>query len=67
MSGYEIVNAQITVRSPDERFYIRGFIQNAFDEVAQTGRYVTDQSSGLFTNIFLTDPRRYGAAVGFRF
>lgn len=65
--SYEIVNAQVTVRSPDERFYVRGFITNAFDTTAQTGRYVTDQSSGMFTNIFLTDPRRYGAAVGFRF
>ena len=67
MPGYEIVNAQVTVSAPDDRFYIRGFIQNAFDVTAQTGRYVTDQSSGLFTNIFLTDPRVYGAAVGFRF
>lgn len=65
--SYVLVNAQLTVNSPDDRFYVRGFVQNAFDTTAQTGRYITDQSSGLFTNIFLTDPRRYGAAVGFRF
>lgn len=67
MGGYTIVNAQLTVASPDDRFYARAFVQNAFDELAETGRYVTDQSSGLFTNTFLTDPRVYGAAVGFRF
>ncbi|MBZ6379828.1 MULTISPECIES: TonB-dependent receptor [Pacificimonas] len=67
LGGYTIVNAQLTVAAPDERFYVRAFVQNAFDELAETGRYVTDQSSGLFTNTFLTDPRLYGAAVGFRF
>ncbi|MGB7406455.1 MAG: TonB-dependent receptor, partial [Pacificimonas sp.] len=65
--AYEIVNAQLTVRSPDDRFYIRGFVQNMFDVEAVTGRSRTDPSSGLFTNIFLTEPRRYGAAVGFKF
>ena len=34
---------------------------------AVTGLYVTDASSGLFTNIFTLDPRRFGAAVGFNF
>ncbi|MBV7257240.1 TonB-dependent receptor [Pacificimonas sp. WHA3] len=67
LEGYEIVNAQLTLRSPDERFYVRGFIQNAFDTLGVTGRYRTDQSSGLFTNEFYTEPRRYGAAVGFKF
>ncbi|MBZ6378149.1 hypothetical protein B5C34_01295 [Pacificimonas flava] len=67
IGAYEIVNAQLTLTSPDDRFYVRGFITNAFDVEAQTGRYVTDQSSGLFTNIYLTEPQRYGAAVGFRF
>ena len=32
-----------------------------------TGMYVTDQSSGLFTNIFTVEPRRYGIAGGFKF
>jgi iron complex outermembrane receptor protein len=29
--------------------------------------YVTDASSGLFTNVFALEPRTYGVAVGFRF
>ncbi len=46
---------------------MRGFVQNIFDSSSETGLYVTDASSGLFTNIFTLDPRRYGIAVGARF
>ena len=41
--------------------------QNVFDNNATTGLYVTDQSSGLFTNIFTLEPRRYGLTAGFKF
>jgi len=67
IQGYEVINAQIQVNGPDERFYIRGFIQNATNNDAITGLYVTDQSSGLFTNAFTLEPRRYGIAAGFKF
>ena len=46
---------------------MRGFIQNLSDNNATTGLYVTDQSSGLFTNIFTLEPRRYGIAGGIKF
>ena len=51
----------------DSRWYLRGFIQNIWNNNATTGLYVTDQSSGLFTNIFTLEPRRYGIAAGFKF
>ncbi|RXZ65459.1 TonB-dependent receptor [Pelagerythrobacter rhizovicinus] len=60
-------NAQLQLNGPDERWYVRGFIQNIFDSSSITGLYVTDASSGNFTNIFTLDPRRYGIAVGARF
>ncbi|MBN8814656.1 MAG: TonB-dependent receptor [Sphingomonas sp.] len=67
IQGYEVMNAQIQVNGPNERFYIRGFIQNLTNNNAITGLYVTDQSSGLFTNAFTLEPRRYGVAAGFKF
>ena len=67
VQGYEVVNAQIQFNARDDRFYVRGFVQNLTNNDAITGEYVTDQSSGLFTNIFTIDPRRYGAAIGFKF
>ncbi len=60
-------NAQIQLNGPDERWYVRGFVQNIFDSSSMTGLYVTDATSGNFTNIFTLDPRRYGVAVGARF
>jgi outer membrane receptor protein involved in Fe transport len=67
IQGYEQVNAQIQLNGMNDRWFIRGFIQNAFDNNATTGLYLTDQSSGLFTNIFTLEPRRYGVAAGFKF
>ncbi len=60
-------NAQIQFNGADDRWFVRGFIQNIFDANSTTGLYVTDASSGNFTNIFTLDPRRYGIAVGAKF
>ncbi|WP_424022217.1 TonB-dependent receptor [Polymorphobacter fuscus] len=65
--GYEVVNAQLQVNGRDDRWYLRAYVQNLTNNSATTGLYVTDQSSGLFTNIFTLEPRRYGAAIGFKF
>ena len=60
-------NAQIQLNAANERWFIRGFVQNIFDSDSVTGLYVTDASSGLFSNIFTLDPRRYGIAAGVKF
>jgi outer membrane receptor protein involved in Fe transport len=65
--AYEVMNAQVQVNGVDNKWYVRAFIQNITNNNATTGLYVTDQSSGLFTNIFTLEPRRYGVAAGFNF
>ena len=65
--AYTVINAQAQFNGPDDKWYIRAFVQNLTDNSAVTGLYVTDQSSGLFTNVFTLEPRRYGLAAGFRF
>ncbi len=67
IKGYAIMNAQVQLNGRDDRWFLRGFIQNITNNNAITGQYVTDQSSGLFTNIFTLEPRRYGIAAGFKF
>ena len=67
VQGYEVINAQVQLNGRNDAWYLRGFVQNLTDNNAITGQYVTDQSSGLFTNIFTLEPRRYGVAVGFKF
>ena len=65
--SYSVINAQVQINGKDDRWYARAYVQNLTDNSATTGLYVTDQSSGLFTNIFTLEPRRYGAAIGFKF
>jgi len=67
IEGYLIMNAQAQLSGRDDRWFIRAFVQNLANNNAITGLYVTDQSSGLFTNAFTLEPRRYGVAAGFRF
>jgi outer membrane receptor protein involved in Fe transport len=67
IQGYEVINAQVQLNGPSDKFYVRAFVQNLADNNAITGLYVTDQSSGLFTNAFTLEPRRYGIAAGFKF
>ena len=65
--AYTVINAQAQFNGKDDKWYVRAFVQNLTNNNAITGLYVTDQSSGLFTNVFTLEPRRYGVAAGFRF
>jgi iron complex outermembrane recepter protein len=67
IKGYTQMNAQIQLSGADDKWFVRAFVQNIADSNSTTGLYVTDQSSGLFTNIFTLDPRRFGVAAGFKF
>lgn len=65
--AYTVINSQVQFNGKDDKWYLRAFVQNLTNNSAVTGLYVTDQSSGLFTNVFTLEPRRYGMAAGFRF
>lgn len=67
LESFVQANAQIQLNSANGSWYLRGFVQNIFDSNSVTGLYVTDASSGLFTNIFTLEPRRYGVALGMKF
>ncbi len=61
------VNAQVQIDGPEKKWFARLWVQNLMDKDSITGLYVTDQSSGNFTNVFTLEPRRYGASVGIKF
>ncbi len=67
IQGFEVLNAQVQLNGRDDRWFVRAFVQNLTGNDAITGLYVGDASSGLFTNAFTLDPRRYGIAAGVRF
>ena len=67
IAPYAQANAQIQLNGPNDRWFVRAFVQNIFDANSITGLYVTDASSANYTNIFTLDPRRYGIAAGVSF
>jgi outer membrane receptor protein involved in Fe transport len=67
IKGFVQANAQVQLNGPDDRWFLRGFVENLFDSDATTGLFVSDASTGLFTNLFALEPRRYGIAAGMRF
>ncbi len=67
IQAFTQANASLQLNGPEDKWFVRAFVQNIFDSNSVTGLYVTDASSGLFTNIFTLDPRRYGIAAGVKF
>ncbi len=65
--SYTQANAQIQLDGPEKAWFMRAWIQNIGNNSAITGLYVTDQSSGNYTNIFTLEPRRYGITAGVKF
>jgi outer membrane receptor protein involved in Fe transport len=64
INAWDETNAQIQLNSADSEWYARLFVRNLFDKQNITGSYVTDPSSGLFTNLFVEEPRTYGITLG---
>ncbi len=65
--SYDVVNAQLMLNSPNNFWYARAWVKNIFDKDNMTGEYLTDASSGLFTNAFVGEPRTFGITVGTHF
>jgi len=63
IKGWDNVNLTFTVENRDLGVEVAGFVKNATKEKAITDFYLTDDSSGLFRNVFYTEPRTYGVAV----
>jgi outer membrane receptor protein involved in Fe transport len=64
LPAYSLVNASVTFTNADAGLFATLFVKNIGDKAAQTDHYLTDDSSGLFTNVFLTEPRLFGVTVG---
>jgi iron complex outermembrane recepter protein len=67
IDSWDIWNAQATLLAPDDRWFVRAFIKNIEDDDNVVSMFVSDPSSGLFTNVFTIEPRTYGLALGYNF
>ena len=65
--AYELANFALLVEKRDWDLKIQAYVKNVFDKKYIQDQYLTDASSGLFTNIFIGDPRTYGLSVTKKF
>jgi len=58
---------QLTLRAPSESWSLQAWVKNANDDDYVTGHYTTDATSGLFTNVFVLEPRTFGLTFDYSF
>ena len=63
IDDYTRLNGFLGLGADDRQWQATLAVKNITDEEVITGAYLTDDSSGLFTNIFLTEPRTYGISL----
>ena len=63
LDSWTNLNLSVVLANDDSGWGVEAFAKNITDEEVITGAYLTDDSSGLFTNIFLTEPALYGITV----
>ena len=63
IDSWGVMNAHVLLTT-DDGWYAKVFATNLLDDRDITNSYLTDASSGLFTNVFVTDPRIIGIALG---
>jgi outer membrane receptor protein involved in Fe transport len=67
LNSYTNTNLSVTLDNPQSGWNVQAFVKNLEDKTVVTDQYLTDDTSGLFTNIFLTEPRLYGISVSKQF
>ncbi|MDR3510772.1 MAG: TonB-dependent receptor, partial [Caulobacteraceae bacterium] len=63
LKSWSNVNATLTFAKKDWGFTGQLWVKNAFNSQPITDTYVTDATSGLFTNTFTLDPRTFGITL----
>ena len=67
LQSWDNVNATLTFANLTAGLNIQLYVKNALNNQPLTDTYVTDPTSGLFTNVFTLEPRTFGVSVTKRF
>jgi iron complex outermembrane recepter protein len=62
LRGYSNVNLALILTSASG-WQVMGYLKNIFDSTDITGSFLNSDDTGLTTNVFLTEPRRFGIRV----
>ncbi|MEM9938320.1 MAG: TonB-dependent receptor [Pseudomonadota bacterium] len=63
LDSWDNLNLSLRLTNQDRGFWIEVFGKNVTDEEVITGHSLGDDSAGLTTNIFLTEPATYGVTI----
>jgi outer membrane receptor protein involved in Fe transport len=63
IAAWENVNATVQISNPEKGLQVEAYVKNLLDDAPLTDLYLTDDSSGLFRNGFLLEPRTYGFSI----
>lgn len=63
MESWENINVTIRFEDVASGMTVEIFGKNVANEDVITGAYLTDDATGLFTNIFLTEPATFGVSI----
>lgn len=66
LDSFQNANAAIQFTNDDKNLEVELYVKNLLEDDQQTSQYLTDASSGLFTNTFLLEPRQFGLRVAKR-
>jgi len=65
--SWDQTNFSLLINNPDGSWSVRLWARNLKDEENVTGHYVTSDTSGMYTNYFLTEPKIVGATFNLNF
>jgi outer membrane receptor protein involved in Fe transport len=63
LDSWENVNATLQISNPALGIQVEAYVKNLMDDAPLTDLYLTDDSSGLFQNGFLLEPRTFGVSI----
>jgi len=66
INSWEQLDAQLSFAKPDAPWMFELWAKNLQNNDDVTGHYFTDATSANFTNLFLLEPRTFGASVRYR-
>ena len=66
IDSFQNANIALQLTNDEREFEVELFVKNLLEEDQLTNQYLTDASSGLFTNVFLLEPRQVGLRIAKR-
>jgi outer membrane receptor protein involved in Fe transport len=63
IDAWENVNATLQVVNPGLGIQVEAYVKNLLDDSPLVDLYLTDDSSGLFQNGFILEPRTFGISI----